>query len=285
MIQDIGNHVFDNAFAQHQACDGDLVLAYDGWSALANLSGSTPIPAAETACRALEMKLEDLVYAFSIDETRFFIAPLWNRFSEPDAKLIAECGLAFENIHLIMNLDDNCWKFAFVTGLHLARWYADNHFCPRCGTPFTNSSDERALVCLRCGYHVYPRINPAIIVAVTDGDRILMTRYKNRPYVQRALIAGFCEIGERAEDTVRREVLEEAGVRVKNIRYVSNQPWGLSGDMLFGFTAELDGSDEIHMDTDELKSAEWVHRDDIFEEEDNLSLTRDLVMMFKRGEL
>ena len=283
MIQDIGNRTFDNSFRSCHADADDRALAFDCWSCLMGPGGDCVISAG-TACAAFGIGLDELVFAFAIDEMRFFIVPTWNCGTGEPEKL-ETAGLSYESIHQVFDLDDNTLRFACATGLHLSRWYSTNRYCGRCGHDMLAAQNERALLCPACGNHLYPRINPAVIVAVIDGDRILMTRYANRPYVNRALIAGFCEIGETAEDTVVREVYEETGVCVKNIRYVSNQPWGMSGDLLLGFVAELDGSDEIRIDPEELKSAEWVRREDIYEEEDNISLTRSLVMMFKRGEL
>ncbi len=283
MIQDIGDLRFDNSYLDYLAEDSDYALAFDRWNCLSG-SGGAPVPSVGEICAALGTTSVELIYAFSIGDMRFFIVPTWE-CGTGDPEKLESAGLAYRSIHELFDADGNVWKFAFATGLHLSRWYSMNRFCGRCGERLVHAEGERALHCAKCGNHMYPRINPAVIVAVTDGDRILMTRYANRPYVQRALIAGFCEIGETAADTVVREVYEETGVHVKNIRYVSNQPWGLSGDLLLGFTAELDGSDEIRIDPEELKSAEWVRREDIYEDDDNLSLTRDLVMMFKRGEL
>ena len=132
---------------------------------------------------------------------------------------------------------------------------------------------------------MFPVIAPAVIVGVTNGDKILVTRYAGREFKGMALIAGFCEIGERAEDTVRREVLEEAGVRVKNIRYFDSQPWGFASDLLLGFYAELDGSDEIRIDEEELQSAVWISRDELEPVVENqLSLTGTMIERFRLGE-
>ena len=96
-----------------------------------------------------------------------------------------------------------------------------------------------------------------------NGDRILLTKYAGRDFAHYALIAGFTEIGETFEDTVRREVMEEAGIRVKNIRYYKSQPWGIVDDLLAGFFCDVDGDPTIHMDSSELKEAAWHTRDEI----------------------
>ena len=100
-----------------------------------------------------------------------------------------------------------------------------------------------------------------------------------------ALIAGFTEIGETAEETVQREVMEEAGIKVKNITYYKSQPWGSANDILLGYYCEVDGSDIITMDSEELKYAEWVNREDIVLQPGNFSLTNEMMRMFKEGKV
>ena len=123
---------------------------------------------------------------------------------------------------------------------------------------------------------------PAVIVGVKNGDKLLITRYREG-FAHNALIAGFTEIGETAEQTVAREVMEEAGVRVKNIRYYASQPWGIANDLLMGFFCELDGDDTIHMDRNELKFAQWVSREEIELQPDDFSLTNEMMVRFKTG--
>ena len=107
-----------------------------------------------------------------------------------------------------------------------------------------------------------------------------MSRYVGRPYTSHALIAGFSEIGEPIEDTVRREVAEEVGLKVKNITFYGSQPWPPSSSLLMGFFCELDGSDEITLDTSELADAAWYAPEDVPSENDNYSLTRDMMVFF-----
>ena len=120
-----------------------------------------------------------------------------------------------------------------------------------------------------------------MIVGVTNGDEILMTKYRGRDIPYYALIAGFTEIGETLEQTVAREVMEEAGLRVKNIRYYKSQPWGIVDDILVGFYCDVDGDDTITLDENELGSAIWVNREDIVGQPDALSLTNEMMSMFK----
>ena len=110
-----------------------------------------------------------------------------------------------------------------------------------------------------------------------------MSKYAGRTYTNYALIAGFTEIGESAEQTVAREVMEEVGLKVKNIRYYKSQPWAFSGSLLMGFFCELEGSDEIRLDTSELAEAGWFARNEITLEDDHISLTREMIMAFKNN--
>ena len=129
----------------------------------------------------------------------------------------------------------------------------------------------------------YPKISPAVIIAVTDGNRILMSKYAGREYKKYALLAGFNEIGETIEETVKREVMEEVGLQVKNITYYKSQPWSFSDTLLLGFFCELDGEDKITLDQEELALAQWFEREEIPVKEDDLSLTNEMMIAFKNG--
>ena len=129
----------------------------------------------------------------------------------------------------------------------------------------------------------YPKICPAVIIGVTDGDRILMSKYAGRTYKKYALLAGFTEIGETVEQTVAREVMEEVGLKVKNIRYYKSQPWAFSDTLLMGFYCDLDGEDKLTLDQNELALAEWFERDEIPVEPSRDSLTNEMIIQFKNG--
>ena len=135
--------------------------------------------------------------------------------------------------------------------------------------------------CPDCGNMVFPKIAPAVIVGVIDGDRILMTKYADREYKKYALIAGFTEIGETAEQTVEREVMEEVGLHVKNIRYYKRQPWGYDSDLLLGYFCELAEEHKIELDETELSLAEWIDYKDVPDDPEGLSLTREMMQTFR----
>lgn len=173
-------------------------------------------------------------------------------------------------------------EFAAMTGMHLAHWYRNNRFCGRCGSPTVKDTKERALCCPKCGNKIYPRIVPAVIVGILNPrtSQILLTKYRVG-YSHYALVAGFTEIGETLEGTVRREVMEETGLKVKNIRYYKSQPWGIVDDLLAGFYCEVDGDDTIRMDRGELKVAEWVSPEDVELQPQDFSLTNEMMYRFK----
>jgi len=222
---------------------------------------------------------ETLQYLFSIDETAFFLMP---EGPPPETgEFCLESAIVFRSFRPL-------WlAFAGITGSHLCNWYATHRFCGACGGLFRHSDTERTLICEACEHTVHPTIAPVIIVALMDGDRLLLTRYKNRPYKNYALVAGFVEIGESFEDAVRREVMEEVGLHAANIRYYKSQPWAFSGSLIAGFFADVDGERTIAMNRDELSEALWMHREDILKsplyEKNIVSITSEMIGWFCDG--
>lgn len=173
--------------------------------------------------------------------------------------------------------------FAGITGNQLFHWYLENIFCGHCGFKLVHGKIERRLDCLKCGNVAYPRISPGVIVGILDGDKILLTKYAQRAYKKYALVAGFNEIGESLEETVKREVLEEVGLKVKNIRYYKSQPWANSGTLLCGYYADLDGESDITLEEAELSEAVWFSRSEIQIVNEDFSLTNEMIVNFKKG--
>lgn len=173
--------------------------------------------------------------------------------------------------------------FSGLVGYEYDAWYAARRFCGRCGAPLVHDLVERMVRCPQCGCMEFPKLFPAVIVGIVDrkSDRVLVSRYANREYKRYALIAGFCEMGETVEQTVHREVMEEVGLKVKNLRYYKSQPWPPSSSLLFGFFCDLDGDDAITLDDHELEHAEWLDRADLPREDDDYSLTRDMMRVLR----
>ena len=275
MIQEIFPHKFDNHYSGNLMPDDDsIVFHFQEGKVLSCSDSQNPFP------KYSQIKIPDcLVYLFSVDERKYFllldtVAIPPENYSYREAKTIRHA----ENV-VKLNV------FVLFTALHLWKWYMNNRFCGFCGGDTVIDSQERALVCVHCRRKIYPRLNPAVIVGVTDGDRLLITRYaRNKGVSYDALVAGFTEIGETLEETVEREVMEEVGLKVKNIRYYKSQPWGFSGGILAGFYCDTDGSSEINLDVSELSSAEWVQKSDIKGQPDNFSLTNEMMINFKNSE-
>lgn len=289
MIQDIAPHCLHNEMRFTTPEDDDLVLVYRNRTAASphnavllrqGAGGAIDYP------RVGELGPEfawPLVYAFQVDGTRFFLARQEKSASSGGQPQVEGCE--YVQMSSLRAAAPREFAYAGVVGFHLHLWYRDNVYCGRCASRLAYSHTERALECRSCGNVVYPKIAPAVIVAVVDGDRLLLTRYAGSEQRARALVAGFTEIGETAEETVAREVLEETGVRVKNIRYYKSQPWGFAQDLLLGYFCELDGDPAITLQEDELGYAEWVPREDIFESDDGTSLTREMIARFKHRDL
>lgn len=233
------------------------------------------------------------IYLLSVDDTRYFLAEKKGELLKgqyigemADASIHKEYaavveGFDFVGVNSFRKAKPKATAFAAITAYHIYGWYRDNHFCGRCGGHTVHDSKERMVRCTSCGNMIFPKICPAVIVAVTDNDRILLTKYAGRMYRNYALIAGFNEAGETLEQTVEREVMEEVGLNVKNIRYYKSQPWGLSGSLLSGFFCELDGDDKITLQEDELSLGTWVKADELDLEDDGISLTREMIIKFR----
>lgn len=192
-------------------------------------------------------------------------------------------GFAYEPAAALRQSVSKDICFAAMTGWHLFTWYRNNRFCGRCGAKAQHDRRERMMRCPACGNMIYPRIAPAVIAAVTDGDRLVLSKYANRSYTRFSLLAGFIEIGETAEEAVAREVMEEVGLRVKNIRYYKSQPWGIAGNLSIGYFCDLDGDDTIRIDENELSMADWYDRHALPAKDDGISLTREMIRIFGEG--
>lgn len=273
MLQDFAPGHFENAFEYRVSQVGDTLLVFREDKALLQVEdgiltfpklGDLPGVAAED-CRSL----------FSLDGEHFSMPRAYEQ--EPTEGYCYYPVSAYRGFRPIQRL----FPCAVAGSLH--RWYRDNRFCGRCGKELEDSKTERALVCPDCGKIVYPKICPAVIVGVRDRERILLTKYAGRAFTNYALIAGFCEIGESAEETVHREVLEEVGVRVKNLQFYKSQPWVFTDTMLMGFFCDLDGTDSITLQESELAVGQWVRREDVPEDTGHLSLTAEMMEQFRLG--
>lgn len=279
MIQEIFPHRFCNDFAIKTPDQDSYFLYFLDGRILLSDDGSETIPQFKELDSLKEEAMSHCDYLFSIDEMDFYLV------DESQVSLNEAGHLKLYKASIIRELTPMWVSFAAVSAQHLHRFYISNRFCGCCGSPTMKSKKERAAVCTSCGNTIYPKISPAVIVGVTHNGKLLLTTYAGREYTRYALIAGYTEFGETLEDTVRRETMEEVGIKVKNIRYYKNQPWGFSDSILVGYWAELDGSPDIHLDETELSTAVWMAPEDIPNDFTNLSLTHEMILLFKEGKI
>lgn len=277
MIQDIFPHVFYNEFEIKTPDENSYFLYFHSGRILLKKENSPEIPRFKEIKDVNQEAMSHCDYLFSIDHMDFFLV------DETRVSLEENSSLAFYETNIIRNLNPMWVSFAAVNGEHLYRFYGTNRFCGCCGSPTMKSKKERSMVCTSCGNTVYPKISPAVIVGVTYEGKLLLTKYAGREYTRYALIAGYTEFGETLEDTVKREVMEEVGLEVKNIRYYKNQPWGFSDSILVGYWAEVSGSPQIRLDETELSTAVFMTPQEIPDDFTNLSLTHEMILLFKNG--
>jgi NAD+ diphosphatase len=152
----------------------------------------------------------------------------------------------------------------FTHAVALANWHATHTHCPRCGTPTVTVAAGHAQRCPADGSEHFPRVDPAVIMLVTDpDDRCLLARNRRWPERRVSILAGFVEPGESAEQAVAREVGEETGIAVARVRYVGSQPWPMPQSLMLGFRASAAGDLEIRVDDEEIAEAHWFSRDEL----------------------
>lgn len=278
MIQDLGTHCYRNEYQPVPPKGTDCILYFEDRKVLVHNAGETfSFPTFSEAEKACTSVYTDYIYLFSIDDTRYYFSSAFT----PDC--VSDCTM--EDIVIFRNLGPQENGFALITAYQLFQWYQTRKFCGKCGTALVHSQKERMMECPNCQNTEYPKISPAVIVAVRDQNRLLLTKYAGRNALRYALIAGFSEVGETVEETVHREVLEEVGLKVKNLRYYKSQPWSLSSSLLMGFVCDLDGDNSVTLDENELSVAQWFERDEIPYDDYDVSLTREMMIEFKKGRL
>lgn len=164
---------------------------------------------------------------------------------------------------------------------HMLSWQRTNRFCSACGGATSAGNGDWGAKCERCGHVAYPRVSPAILALVHDGDRVLLTHKPG--WGQRySIVAGFVEPGESLEDCVRREVAEEVGVQLGAVNYVGSQPWPFPDQLMIGFMCSYAGG-FVQIDPSELDDARWFQVDELPELPPPLSLSRQIIDAWAAG--
>lgn len=290
MIQDISPHVLHNEFQIKKIRPGDFLLFF-------YRENEVMLKGEEGRLSFLKLKdfpenlscfwEEEPEFLFSIDNKDFFMADYTERIEEivekeeiKEKRNKKDFSIQSHPVSIFRSFYPGYYGFAGITAYHIHRFRKSRAFCGCCGTPMEKSKTERAMICPNCKNIEYPKICPAVTVAIINGDKLLMA--ENVLSKRFALIAGYVEIGESFEDTVKREVMEETGLKVKNIRYYKSQPWAFSETAMVGFFAELDGDEHFTLDTNELSRAKWFTREEI-PDYPTTSLTFEMVSLFKKG--
>lgn len=243
------------------AAAGDFLFVYDDKKIGLTLENALPLvgdvfsPTEKTYCFGHINNQQCLLWNPHDSSTLNFIE---TRFSHP--------GLAKELYQ------------AALIGNHIAHWRASHRYCGKCAARMVDKIDEQALICPQCAYIAYPKISPCAIVLITRGEEMLLARSPHfRPGIMSAL-AGFVAVGESVEQTVAREVKEEVGIEVGQLKYICSQPWPFPDSLMLGFTAKYI-SGEIMIDNHEIEEAGWFHMNNLPPLPNKMSIARHLIEM------
>ncbi|HWM88440.1 MAG TPA: NAD(+) diphosphatase [Kofleriaceae bacterium] len=193
-------------------------------------------------------------------------------------------GMAFENLRRLHSVLDEAALRLAVRAVQIVEWDRGNQFCPRCAKPVERVPGEFAKHCPPCKSSAYPRLSPAVIVLVERGSTVLLARNARFPGPMYSTLAGFVEPGETLEQTIHREIREEAGIEVRDPRYFGSQPWPFPDSLMIAFTAQYAGG-ELHLDPAELSDARWFEVGELPMVPPRISIARALIdaWVLRRG--
>ncbi len=199
--------------------------------------------------------------------------------AECDPDTTPRQGMIFSGLRRLFGLvNKNLFQVA-GRAFQIMNWDKNSRFCGRCGEAMIASSEERLKICPKCGHKRFPRLSPAVIAAVIREDQILLARADRFPDNLYSVLAGFVEPGETLEECLRREVREEVGLEIADIRYFGSQPWPFPDSLMVGFTARYAGG-EITVDNREIVDAGWFSADRLPDIPDKISIARRLIDWF-----
>lgn len=188
-------------------------------------------------------------------------------------------GMSFGGLRQVYGRLDEALFWIATRAVQVVDWDRTHQFCGQCGTPTKTSLIERAKECPRCGLLHFPRLSPAIIVLVEHGQELLLARSRHFLPGMYSVLAGFVEPGETLEEAVAREVKEEVGLTVKEIKYFGSQPWPFPHSLMVGFTAKYHGG-EISLQDPEIEDAGWFTADNLPTLPGKISIARKLIDWF-----
>jgi NAD+ diphosphatase len=188
-------------------------------------------------------------------------------------------GWSFQGLRRLFGSMEETTYAVAGRAAQIVDWDRTHQFCGRCGNPTEYMATERAKECSNCGLISYPRISPAIIVQIRKDNRLLLARAHRHPPGFYSVLAGFVEPGETLEEAVKREIREEVGIEVKNIRYFGSQPWPFPNSLMIAFTCQY-VSGEIELEAEELEDAGWFKAGDLPPVPPKISIARKLIDNF-----
>ena len=276
MIHEISPHQFNNTFQKTSPGENDYIFHFIGNSLLLKPDGDDfSIPRRKEISGISDEPEYNFLFIF--DGIACFLIP--------ENRDINDDTLIYKEINFFRTFKQKEIAWISIVAYQLMNWYSQNKFCGKCGSATEVKSDERAIICPSCKTAVFPKISPAIIVSIVCKDKILLAHNSNFSHNWYSLIAGYADIGESLEEAVLREVREEVGLDVKNIRYYKSQPWPYSGSLMIGFVAEADDKQEIQVDKKEITEAAWFSRENLPDHPANISIAGEMIDKFKKGEL
>lgn len=189
------------------------------------------------------------------------------------------------NLRNLLSVSQNEQEYVTLSrAAQLIIWHNEHRFCGRCGHEMMHHSVDLAKHCEQCSLVQYPRISPCIIVLVVDGDRCVLARSPRFPPGRFSTLAGFIEAGESAEAAVHREIREEVGIEVENVRYFKSQSWPFPHSLMLGFFADYAGG-ELQADGVEIEEANWYHRDAMPDLPPSFAISSALIQQFLNGDV
>lgn len=277
MIHEIFPHRFNNNYlANKNIEEKDFIFHYSSDSLLLKTCGDEfEIPQKRDFPEITDRT--ERTFLFTLNDVPCFL--IW------DSLKADKPNFTYKDISFFRTAMQQEIAWISIVGFHLLSWYSQNKFCGKCGTSTHHKQDERAIECPNCNSIVYPKISPAVIVAIVCNDKILLARGSNFSGGWYSLIAGYADVGESLEETLKREVKEEVGLDIKNIRYYKSQPWPLSGSMMIGFVAEADENQPIIIDDKEIAEAAWFTRGNLPQHSLNISIAGEMIEKFEKGNL
>lgn len=261
--------VFSPGVLPTEKCGECLFFAFQDDRLLVHLGGQSARPPGGTDFGELGIPHGNQHYLGALDGRQCFAVDL-------GAEATAPPGMALEGLRKLWPLIGEDLFRIGGRAFQILEWDRTHRFCGRCGAATRLRARERALECPECGLLSFPRVSPAIIVLISKEREFLLARSPRFPKGMRSVIAGFAEPGETLEEAVMREVREEVGIEVRDVRYFGSQPWPFPHSLMVGFTASH-ASGEICIDGDEIEDAAWYTPDDLPDLPSPISISRRLI--------